>query len=93
MKTTQNEQLDMVPLPENINKIDIFKRSFRYLKIKDIKSSYSRLIQDFCAGIVRGEDARTLAYLFSTYLTIIRDTESEGRLLKLEKLVQEQNEN
>jgi hypothetical protein len=93
MKTTQNEQLDMVHLPENINKIDIFNRNIRYLKIKDIKKSYSKLIQDFCAGNVRGEDARTLAYLFSTYLTIIRDTESEERLVKLEKLVQAQNEN
>jgi hypothetical protein len=44
MKTMQNEQLDIVPLPENNNKIDIFNRSFRYLKIKDAKRSYSKLI-------------------------------------------------
>ena len=92
MKTMQNEQLDIVPLPENNNKIDIFNRSFRYLKIKDIKRSYCKLIQDFCAGKVSREDARTVAYLFINYLTIIRDTEIEERLSKMETIINDQNE-
>jgi|GEM_PF-3669862 hypothetical protein len=28
MKSTQNKHLDMVPLPENNNKINIFNRSY-----------------------------------------------------------------
>ena len=84
---SQSEKLEVIQLPEDKNKINIFNRNVKYLKTKDIKRSYSKLIQDFCAGKITGDDARTVAYLFSGYLQLIRDHDFEERLAELERTV------
>jgi hypothetical protein len=91
MKRKPNKSLKIVSLPEDNNKINIFNRNFVYLKPKDIKRSYTRLIQDFCAGKVTGEDARTISYLFAGYLQVIRDYDFELRIAELEERIS-QNE-
>jgi hypothetical protein len=88
MKRKPNKSLKIVPLPEDKNKINIFNRNFVYLKPKDIKRSYTRLIQDFCSGKVTGDDARTISYLFAGYLQVIRDTDFDSRLKELEVRIQ-----
>ncbi|MHB1686955.1 MAG: hypothetical protein ACYCVH_06255 [Ignavibacteriaceae bacterium] len=85
MKKTSNQNLEMIPLPKDKNKINIFNRNVKYLKIKDVKRAYSKLIQDYCKGIVTNEDAKTIAYLFSGYLQLVRDVEFEDRLAQLER--------
>lgn len=72
----------------------MFNRDVRYLKIKDVKRAYSKLIQDFCKGVVPNEDAKTLVYLFSGYLHLMKDVEFEERIKQLEaKTVQIENMN
>ncbi len=72
-------------------KIEIFNREVRYLKVKDVRRAYSKLIQDFCKRLVPNEDARVLVYMFAGYLQMIRDTDFEERLLKLEKNIKEKD--
>jgi len=70
-------------------RVEIFNREIRYLKVKDVKRAYSKLIQDYCRGVVLDEQARTLVYMFSGYLQIIRDVEFEDKLNKMEKILNE----
>ncbi len=65
--------------------LSVFKRDIAFLKLKDVKRAYSKLTQDFMKGKITNEDAKTLAYLLSGYIQIIKDCEFEERLLKLEK--------
>jgi hypothetical protein len=67
--------------------LKIFNRDIRYLKVKDIKRAYSKLIQDYCKGLVPNEDAKTITYMFSGYLQLVRDTEFEERLKLIEEKV------
>ena len=69
-------------------KLNLFNRNIRYLKIKDVKRAYSKLIQDYCKGLVNNEDAKTVTYMFSSYLQLIRDFEFEDRLNEIEKRIQ-----
>ncbi len=88
MKKVSNQNLEVVALPEDKNKINIFNRNVKYLKIKDVKRAYSKLIQDFCKGTISNEDAKTIAYLFSGYLQLVRDLEFDERLSTLERTMQ-----
>lgn len=88
MRKTANK-LEVVKLPEQNNKLNIFTRNVKYLKTKDVKRAYSKLIQDYCKGTVTNDDAKTIAYLFSCYLQLIKDVEMEKRLGQLEEKVNE----
>lgn len=79
------QSFEVVELPKTPDKINLFSRDVKYLKVKDVKRAYSKLIQDYCKGKVINEDAKTLAYLFSTYLQIVKDFDFEERLNQVEK--------
>lgn len=93
MKYSASKDVTLVKLPVQKYKINIFNRDVKYLKIKDVKRSYSRLIQDFCKGLINNEDAKTITYMFSGYLQLIRDVEFEERLNQLEKKFGEETNN
>ena len=90
MKKAANKELDIVTLPEKKFKINIFNRDVKYLKVKDVKRAYSKLIQDYCKGLVNNDDAKTVTYMFSGYLQLIRDVEFEERLKELEEKVSDE---
>jgi hypothetical protein len=81
----KNKRFSGTPSPV----VDIFNREIRYLKIKDVKRAYSKLIQDYCKGLIEDNKARTLVYMFSGYLQIVRDIDFEERLIRLEELINE----
>jgi len=86
-----NNNLDVVEiqkLPQTPYKIKIFNRDVKYLKIKDVKRAYSKLIQDYCKGVIQNDEAKILVYLFSGYLELVRDVEFEERLKELEQRTQ-----
>lgn len=58
--------------------------------MKDVKRAYSKLIQDYCKGFVNNEDAKTVTYMFSGYLQLVRDVEFEERLKQLEEKVSDE---
>ncbi len=66
---------------------DIFVRDIKYLKTKDVKRGMSKLIQMYCKGEILTDEAKTLTYLFSTYIQIITQFELETRIKKLEENV------
>ena len=80
-----NDKLDLITLPDKKSKVNIFSRDVKYLKIKDVKRAYSKLIQDYCKGLVNNDDAKTITYMFSGYLQLIRDVEFEERIKQLEE--------
>ena len=77
--------VDIKELPQTPPKLNLFNRDVRYLKVKDVKRAYSKLIQDYCKGLIPNEDAKTITYMFSGYLQLIRDVEFEERLGLLEQ--------
>jgi len=79
------QSFEVIEIPKTPGRINLFSRDIKYLKVKDIKRAHSKLIQDYCKGKVLNEDAKTLAYLFSTYLQIIKDWDFEQRLILIEK--------
>jgi len=81
-KRFQIKQVTQTPTPTIL---DVFKTDKRYLEFKDVKRAYSKLIQEFCKGTVKNEDARTLAYLFSGYISTIKNFEIEERVRVLEE--------
>ena len=86
-KILQKNSLQLVKSKEDTKtpaKVNIFPRDIKYLKVKDVKRAYSKLIQDFCKGIITNEDAKTLVYMFSSYLQLIRDVEFEARITDIE---------
>ena len=87
MENSKNKDMTVVELPASKYKINIFTRDVKYLKIKDVKRAYSKLIQDYCKGLIPNEDTKTICYLFGGYLTLIRDIEFEERLKELENRV------
>lgn len=76
--------VEIKELPKTPSRLNLFNRDVKYLKIKDVKRAYSKLIQDYCKGLVTNEDAKTITYIFSGYLQLIRDVEFEQRLSSLE---------
>jgi hypothetical protein len=79
--------VELQELPQTPSRLKLFNRDIKYLKIKDIKRAYSRLIQDYCKGLVNNDDAKTVTYMFSGYLQLIRDIEIEDRLKLLEEKI------
>jgi len=79
--------VEIKELPQTPPRLNLFNREIRYLKVKDVKRAYSKLIQDYCKGTVSNEDAKTITYMFSGYLQLIRDVEFEERLKLLEEKV------
>ena len=79
--------VDINRLTQTPDKIKVFSRDIKYLKIKDVKRAYSKLIMDYCRGSVQNDEAKTLVYLFSGYLQLIRDFEVNERLKHLEKKI------
>ena len=77
--------VEVKELPETPYRLKLFNRDVKYLKVKDVKRAYSKLIQDYCKGLVTNEDAKTVTYIFSGYLQLIRDVEFEERLKLLEE--------
>lgn len=59
----------------------------RLTNLKDAKRLCSRLIRSFIKGEVSGNDAKTLSYLLSTYVTIAQGSDIEERLDELETKV------
>jgi|GEM_PF-2447458 hypothetical protein len=53
--------------------------------VKTAKRLLSRLIAAFCRGEIVGQDAKTLAFLLSTYCQITKDHEIEERIDAIEK--------
>ena len=90
-KTGKNslKAVDIKKLPQTPYRIRIFNRDVKYLKIKDVKRAYSKLIQDYCKGLVQNGEAKTLVYMFSGYLQLIRDVEFEERITELEARTEE----
>lgn len=83
MRKTDKNNLEMVEVkefPKTPYRIKIFNRDVKYLKVKDVKRAYSKLIQDYCKGAIQNDEAKTLVYMFSGYLQLIRDAEFEERL-------------
>lgn len=76
--------VEVKELPQTPARLKLFNRDLKYLKVKDVKRAYSKLIQDYCKGLVNNEDAKTITYMFSGYLQLIRDVEFEERLKLLE---------
>lgn len=91
MKNSSVKELQVVELPKSNRKINIFNRDVRYLKVKDVKRAYSKLIQDYCKGLISNEDAKTITYMFSGYLQLIRDVEFEERLKQIEDKVNDEH--
>ncbi len=77
--------IEVKELPQTPMRLKLFNRDIKYLKVKDVKRAYSKLIQDYCKGLVNNEDAKTVTYMFSGYLQLIRDVEFEERLIQLEE--------
>jgi hypothetical protein len=93
-KQNQNslEIVEVKELPQTPARLKLFNRDIKYLKVKDVKRAYSKLIQDYCKGLVNNEDAKTVTYMFSGYLQLIRDVEFEERLKQLEEKVSDDKE-
>ncbi len=64
----------------------------RLSNLKDVKRLCSRLIRSFIRGEVSGNDAKTLSYLLSTYVTIAQGSDIEERLDELETKVNSEPE-
>jgi hypothetical protein len=81
------EIVELKQLPQTPAKLKLFNRDIRYLKVKDVKRAYSKLIQDYCKGSINNDDAKTITYMFSGYLQLIRDVEFEERLSQIEEKI------
>lgn len=77
--------VEIVEIPQTPGRINLFQREIKYLKPRDVRRAYSKLIQDYCKGKIVSEDAKILGYLFSGYLQVIRDLDFDERLSKVEK--------
>lgn len=87
LKTNSLKVVEVKELPQTPPRLKLFNRNIKYLKVKDVKRAYSKLIQDYCKGLVTNDDAKTVTYMFSGYLQLIRDVEFEERLKLLEDKV------
>jgi hypothetical protein len=88
MRKDETKSLELVKvkeLPQTSGRFNLFSREVKYLKIKDVRRAYSKLIQDYCKGLVPNEDAKTVTYMFAGYLQLIREFETEQKLADLEE--------
>jgi len=67
--------------------IKVFDTEIRYLKVKDVKRAYSKLIQEYCKGTVLNEDAKTLGYLLAGFINTVKQYEMEKRIATIEKRI------
>lgn len=67
-----------IPLPLNI-------RVTNLTNLKSAKRLMSKLISSFISGKISNQNAKDLAYLVSTYVSIAKDSEIEGRIKMLEE--------
>lgn len=82
----QNNKLKRVTkTPQYI--VKVFDTEIRYLKVKDVKRAYSKLIQEYCKGTVMNEDAKTLGYLLAGYIQTVKQYDLEKRILQIEKRI------
>lgn len=93
-KLTKNslELVEVKELPQTPPRLKLFTRDVKYLKVKDVRRAYSKLIQDYCKGLVTNDDAKTVTYMLSGYLQLIRDVEFEERLQQLEEKVSDEKQ-
>lgn len=92
LKANSLKVVEVKELPQTPPRLKLFMREIKYLKVKDIKRAYSKLIQDYCRGLVTNEDAKTVTYMFGGYLQMIRDVEFEDRLKLLEGKVSDEKQ-
>lgn len=78
-----NKNKAVVETPPYILKV--FNSDIRYLKVKDVKRAYSKLIQEYCKGNVSNENAKTLGYLLAGYIQTVKQHEFEDRINEIEK--------
>lgn len=84
-KKLQTTEIKKVTETLSKNKMTVFNKDIRYLKLKDIKRAYSKLIQDWCKGLILNEDAKTIAYLLTGYIQSVKQYEIEQRIDLIEK--------
>ena len=84
MQCPKNKTITETPVPV----MDMFKTEIRYLKVKDVKRVYSKLIQEYCKGNVPNDKAKTLGYLLAGYIQTVKQYEMDERITELEKRVQ-----
>jgi hypothetical protein len=92
LTTNSLKVVEVKELPQTPSRLKLFTREIKYLKVKDIKRAYSKMIQDYCKGLVTNDDAKTVTYMFSGYLQLIRDVEFEERLKQLEGKVSDEKQ-
>lgn len=78
-----NKNKAVAKTPSTILKV--FNTELRYLKVKDVKRAYSKLIQEYCKGTIVNENAKTLGYLLAGYMQTVKQFELEKRIIELEK--------
>jgi len=61
-------------------------RPVKVRTLKDAKRLLSRIIIQLQAGTIKGQDAKDLCYLISTFIQLVRDYELEERIKKLEQI-------
>jgi hypothetical protein len=62
------------------------------VRVRDLKGAkrlLSRLIWDLQRGAIKGQQAKDLCYLLSTFIMLVRDFELEQKLIRLEKRIDE----
>ena len=83
MQTNRNKELKQdTPLTGLEGLIPKTKKT---LKPKDIQRLMSKLISGFCQGKIKSDEAKTLTYLCSQYISITQTVNFENRLTELEK--------
>jgi len=56
--------------------------------INDAKRILSKLISGFIRGEIEDTKAKTLCYLLTVYVSVIRETELEKRISEIEKTIE-----
>lgn len=67
-----------------ISPAPIFNTNIKVTNPKQAKRLMSKLISEFIKGNVLDSEAKTLAYLVTVYIGIIKEVETEERIRKIE---------
>ena len=84
MQVNKDKAITETPVPV----LGVFNTEIRYLKVKDVKRVYSKLIQEYCKGNVPNDKAKTLGYLLAGYIQTVKQYEMDERITEIEKRVQ-----
>ena len=87
LQLIKSDNTSQEPTGGSSYKLNVFKKDIRYLQVKDVKRAYSKLIQDWCKGLIQNDDAKTLAYLLAGYIQTVRQYEIEAQIRQLEEIV------